>query len=160
MNRVGIGVDVHQFAADRRLVMGGIEIPHDRGLAGHSDADVLAHAVADALLGAAALGDIGKFYPDTDSRWKDLDSLVILDDIAVRFAALGAQINNIDATVVAQEPKLAPHIPAMQQAMAARLKIAPEQLGIKATTSEWLGFTGRKEGILAIAVASIEFQAG
>ena len=140
--------------------MGGIEIPHDRGLAGHSDADVLAHAVADALLGAAALGDIGKFYPDTDPRWKDLDSLVILDDIAARFAALGARINNIDATVVAQEPKLAPHIPAMQQAMAARLKIAPEQLGIKATTSEWLGFTGRKEGILAIAVASVEFQAG
>ncbi len=158
MNRVGIGVDVHQFAAGRKLILGGVELSHDRGLVGHSDADVLAHAVADALLGAAALGDIGKFYPDTDMKWKDLDSMVILDDIAERFGRLQARINNIDATVIAQEPKLAPQIPAMQRVMAGHLKIEPAQLGVKATTSEWLGFTGRKEGILAVAVASVELE--
>jgi 2-C-methyl-D-erythritol 2,4-cyclodiphosphate synthase len=156
MNRVGIGIDVHQFAPDRKCIIGGVHIPHDRGLLGHSDADVLAHAIADALLGAAALGDIGKFYPDTDMKWKNMDSIVILRDVAEKYRQLNAKINNIDAAIVAQAPKISPHIPKMQEIIAASLGITPSQVGIKATTSEALGFTGRKEGIVSIAMASVE----
>jgi 2-C-methyl-D-erythritol 2,4-cyclodiphosphate synthase len=156
MNRVGIGIDVHQFAPNRKCIIGGVHIPHDQGLLGHSDADVLTHAIADALLGAAALGDIGKFYPDTDMKWKNMDSMVILRDVAEKYRQLKAKINNIDAAIVAQAPKISPHIPKMQEIIAANLGITATQVGIKATTSEAMGFTGRKEGIVAIAMASIE----
>ena len=138
------------------MVIGGVRVPHEMGLKGHSDADVLAHAVADALLGAAALGDIGKFYPDTDLKFKGMDSMVIVREVAEKLRALGARIVNVDATIVAQAPKLAPHIPKMQETMARNLGVAPAQVGIKATTSEHLGFTGRKEGIVTVTVASIE----
>ena len=156
MNRVGIGIDVHQFVEGRPLVIGGVRISHEMGLKGHSDADVLAHAVADALLGAAALGDIGKFYPDTDQKLKGMDSMIIVREVAEKLRALGARIVNVDATVVAQVPRLAPHIPKMQDTLARNLGVAPAQVGIKATTSEWMGFTGRKEGIVTVAVASVE----
>ena len=156
MNRVGIGIDVHQFAPDRKCIIGGVHIPHDQGLLGHSDADVLAHAIADALLGAAALGDIGKFYPDTDMKWKDLNSMTILCDVAEKYRQVNAKINNIDAAIVAQAPKISPHIPKMQEIMSTSLGIFPTQIGIKATTSEAMGFTGRKEGIVAIAIVSVE----
>jgi len=156
MNRIGIGIDVHRFAPNRKLIMGGVQIPYELGLEGHSDADVLAHAIADALLGAAALGDIGKFYPDTDMKWKDMDSMIILRDVAEKYRQLKAKINNIDCALVAQAPKISPHIPKMQEIIAANLGITPQQVGIKATTSELMGFTGRKEGIVAIAIASVE----
>ena len=156
MNRIGIGIDVHRFAPNRKLIMGGVQIPYELGLEGHSDADVLAHAIADALLGAAALGDIGKFYPDTDMKWKNMDSLIILHDVAEKYRQLKAKINNIDCAIVAQAPKISPHIPKMQEIIAANLGITPQQVGIKATTSELMGFTGRKEGIVAIAIASVE----
>jgi 2-C-methyl-D-erythritol 2,4-cyclodiphosphate synthase len=156
MNRVGIGIDVHRFAPNRKLIIGGVHIPYDQGLEGHSDADVLAHAIADALLGAAALGDIGKFYPDTDMKFKNMDSMIILRDVAEKFRSLGAMIVNIDAALVAQVPKLSPHISKMQEIIGNNLDIATTQIGIKATTSELMGFTGRKEGIVAIAIASVE----
>jgi len=156
MNRAGIGIDVHRFAPNRKLIIGGVQIPYEFGLEGHSDADVLVHAIADALLGAAALGDIGKFYPDTEMQWKDMNSMVILRDVAEKYRSLHAKINNIDAAIIAQAPKLAPHIPRMQEIIAANLRLTPEQVGIKATTSELMGFTGRKEGIVAIAIVSVE----
>ena len=156
MNRIGIGIDVHRFAPNRKLIMGGVQIPYELGLEGHSDADVLAHAIADALLGAAALGDIGKFYPDTDMKWKDMDSMIILRDVAEKYRQIKAKINNIDCAIVAQAPKISPHIPKMQEIIAANLGITPQQVGIKATTSELMGFTGRKEGIVAIAMVSVE----
>ena len=156
MNRVGIGIDVHRFAPNRKCIIGGVHIPHESGLLGHSDADVLAHAIADALLGAVSLGDIGKFYPDTDMKWKDMNSMIILRDVAEKFRQLKAKINNIDAAIVAQAPKISPHISKMQEIMAANLGITPLQIGIKATTSEAMGFTGRKEGIVAIAMVSVE----
>jgi 2-C-methyl-D-erythritol 2,4-cyclodiphosphate synthase len=156
MNRVGIGIDVHRFAAGPKLIIGGVHIPHEFGLEGHSDADVLAHAIADALLGAAALGDIGKFYPDTDMKYKDINSMIILRDVAAKYWQLHARVINIDAAIIAQVPKLSPHIPSMQEIIAANLGINPEQVGIKATTSELMGFTGRNEGIVAIAIASVE----
>lgn len=156
MNRVGIGIDVHRFAPNRPLIIGGVRIPHELGLEGHSDADVLAHAIADALLGAAALGDIGKFYPDTDMKYKDMNSMIILRDVAEKYRQLKAKINNIDAAIIAQAPKLSPHIPGMQEIIGANLGIPAERVGIKATTSELMGFTGRKEGIVAFAIASVE----
>ena len=156
MNRVGIGIDVHRFAAGRKLILGGVEIPHEKGLEGHSDADALAHAIADALLGAVALGDIGKFYPDTDMKFKGMDSMIILRDVAAKLQKLGAKIANIDAAIVAQVPKLSPHIPKMQEILGENLGVAPSAVGIKATTSELMGFTGRKEGIVVIAIASVE----
>jgi 2-C-methyl-D-erythritol 2,4-cyclodiphosphate synthase len=156
MNRVGIGIDVHRFAEGRKCVIGGVEIPHTHGLEGHSDADVLAHAIADALLGAAALGDIGKFYPPSDTKWKNMDSMVIVRECAERVRKAGGRINNIDAAIIAESPKLSPHIPKMQEVLAKNLGIASTQVGIKATTSELMGFTGRKEGIVAIAIASVE----
>jgi 2-C-methyl-D-erythritol 2,4-cyclodiphosphate synthase len=156
MNRVGIGIDVHRFAASRKCIIGGVEIPHTHGLEGHSDADVLAHAIADALLGAAALGDIGKFYPPSDMKWKNMDSMVIVRECAERVRKAGGRINNIDAAIVAESPKLSPHIPKMQEVLAKNMGVAPTQVGIKATTSELMGFTGRKEGVVAIAIASVE----
>lgn len=156
MNRVGIGIDVHQFAPNRKCIIGGVDIPHEVGLLGHSDADVLAHAIADALLGAAALGDIGKYYPPSEMKWKDMNSLILLRECAERVRQAGAKINNVDAMIIAQAPKMAPHIPAMQANLAKHMGITPGQVGVKATTSEHMGFTGRKEGIVVVAIASIE----
>lgn len=156
MNRVGIGIDVHQFAPGRKCIIGGVDIPHDVGLLGHSDADVLAHAIADALLGAAALGDIGKYYPPEDMKFKNLDSMVIVRECADRVRQAGAKISNVDAMIIAQAPKMAPHIPKMQEILAKHMGIAPSQVGIKATTSEHMGFTGRKEGIVVVAIAALE----
>ena len=156
MNRVGIGIDVHQFAPNRKLIIGGVEIPYELGLLGHSDADVLAHAIADALLGAAALGDIGKYYPPSDMKFKNMDSMVIVRESADRVRQAGGRINNVDSMIVAQAPKLAAHIPKMQEILAKNLGITVGQVGIKATTSEHMGFTGRKEGIVVVAIASVE----
>lgn len=156
MNRVGIGVDVHRFAPERKLIIGGVAIPYELGLEGHSDADVLAHAVADALLGALALGDIGKYYPPSDMKFKNMDSMVILRECAERVRQAGGRINNVDSMIIAQAPKLAPYIAQMQEVLARNLGIATGQVGLKATTSEHLGFTGRKEGIVVVAIASVE----
>ena len=156
MNRVGIGIDVHRFVAGRRCIIGGVDIAHEVGLEGHSDADVLAHAVADALLGAAALGDIGKFYPPDDKQFKDMDSMVIVRECAERVRQASGRINNVDAMIVAQAPKMAPHIPQMRETIAKHMGVSPSQVGIKATTSEHMGFTGRKEGIVVVAIASVE----
>lgn len=156
MNRVGIGIDVHRFAPNRKLIMGGVDIPHEMGLEGHSDADVLAHAISDALLGAAALGDIGKFYPPSDAKFKDMDSMIIIRECAERVRKAGGRVNNVDAMIVAESPKMAPHISKMQDNLAKNMGVTPSQVGIKATTSEHMGFTGRKEGIVVIAISSVE----
>jgi 2-C-methyl-D-erythritol 2,4-cyclodiphosphate synthase len=156
MNRVGIGIDVHRLVAGRKCIVGGVEIPHEAGLEGHSDADVLAHAIADALLGAAALGDIGKYYPPSDMKFKDLDSMVIVRECAERLRQAGGRINNVDAVIIAQAPKMAPHIPRMQEVLGRNMGVAPTQVGVKATTSEHMGFTGRAEGIVAIAIVSVD----
>lgn len=153
--RVGSGYDVHALVPGRRLVLGGVEIAHETGLAGHSDADVLLHAVCDALLGAAALGDIGALFPDSDPAYKDMDSAVFCRRAAQELRAAGYEIGNVDATVIAQRPKLAPHIPQMRSNIAAALGIAVEQVSVKATTTERLGFAGREEGIAAEAVATV-----
>lgn len=152
--RIGQGFDVHALAAGRKLVIGGVEIPHDRGLAGHSDADVLLHAICDALLGAAALGDLGRHFPDSDPKWRDADSRALLR--AVRALLGGRRIVNIDATIIAQAPRVAPHVPAMVANIAADLELAPAAVSVKATSTEGLGFVGRGEGIAAQAVALIE----
>ncbi len=156
MNRVGIGYDVHQLAPGRRLVLGGVEIPHAKGLAGHSDADALCHAIADALYGALGVGDIGQHFPNTDRANKDRSSLDFLRHARELAGSKRAAIVNIDATVIAQEPKLMPHMARMKQSVAAALGIRADQVGIKATTNEHLGFIGRGEGIAAMAVASVE----
>ena len=153
--RIGQGYDVHKLVQDRRLVLGGVEVPYRLGLLGHSDADVLAHAVMDALLGAAALGDIGKLFPDSDPAYAGADSLVLLRRVAEVLAEHGYGIGNVDATVLAQRPKLAPHIPEMRERLAAAMGIGPGQVSVKATTEEGLGFTGTGEGIAAHAVALI-----
>ena len=153
--RTGMGYDVHAFAENRKLILGGVNIPHDRGLLGHSDADVLIHAVMDALLGAAALGDIGKHFPDTDLRYKGISSLLLLGHVSELLSSHGWTIVNIDVTVIAQRPKIAPHIPQMKKIMAEVLKISESQINIKGTTTERLGFMGREEGIASQAVASI-----
>lgn len=150
--RIGHGYDVHRLVADRKLILGGVDIPWDKGLLGHSDADVLVHAVMDALLGAAAMGDIGKHFPDTDSAYKDADSLMLLQKVGEKISAAGYAVCNIDATVLAQKPKLAPHISQMVENIACTLGIEPSQVNVKATTEEHLGFTGREEGIAAHAV--------
>ena len=150
--RIGTGFDVHAFADGRALVIGGVTIAHPRGLAGHSDADVLLHAVADALLGALALGDIGMHFPDTDPRFRGADSRVLLRHVASLVAGRGYAVGNLDATVIAQAPRLAPHVPAMRANIAADLRCAVDQVSVKATTTERLGFTGREEGIAAEAV--------
>ncbi len=155
MNRVGIGYDVHQFKEGRKLVVGGVHIPHDKGLDGHSDADVLAHAIADALLGAIGEADIGKHFPVNDPRWDGIDSMVILEQVAKLVRRDGANIVNVDSTIIAQEPKMAPHIATMKARIADALHIRPYQVGIKATTNEHMGFIGRGEGIAAMAVASV-----
>lgn len=153
--RVGQGYDVHAFAAGRALILGGVTIEHPVGLAGHSDADVLAHAIADALLGAARLGDIGRHFPDTDPAFKGADSLVLLESVARKLEAEGYGIVNVDALIIAQAPKMAPHIPAMQENLARAMGVEPGRVNVKATTTEKLGFTGRKEGIASSAVALI-----
>jgi 2-C-methyl-D-erythritol 2,4-cyclodiphosphate synthase len=153
MTRVGIGYDVHRFAEGRRLVLGGVEIAHERGLEGHSDADVLVHAIIDALIGAAGLEDIGALFPDTDPAFKDADSIDLLRDVA---AQLDARIENIDATVVIERPKLAPHRDEMRERIAAALGIDSSRVNVKATRGEGMGFVGREEGVAAMAVAALE----
>jgi 2-C-methyl-D-erythritol 2,4-cyclodiphosphate synthase len=154
--RIGQGFDVHALVAGRRLVLGGVEIPFDRGLEGHSDADVLVHAVIDALLGAAALGDIGRHFPDTDPHYRDADSRALLREVGAKLAQAGLRVCNVDATVIAQAPRLAPHIDAMTSNLASDLGLARERVNVKATTTETLGFTGRGEGVAAMAVALVE----
>ncbi|HIQ70145.1 MAG TPA: 2-C-methyl-D-erythritol 2,4-cyclodiphosphate synthase [Candidatus Avoscillospira stercorigallinarum] len=154
--RIGHGYDVHRLIAGRKLILGGVEIPYILGLDGHSDADVLLHAVMDALLGAAALGDIGHLFPDTDPAYKGISSLKLLAVVAARIREKGFEIGNIDATVIAQKPKLAPFIEAMRKETARVLQIDPDRLNIKATTEEHLGFSGREEGIAAHAVCLLE----
>ena len=154
--RVGQGFDVHRLAAGRRLVIGGVEIEHDQGLLGHSDADVLLHAICDALLGAAALGDIGKHFPDSDARYKGIDSRELLRQVAILLEDRGRRVVNVDATIIAEAPRMAPHIPRMVANIAADLGIEPHYVNVKATTTEGLGFAGRGEGIAAQAVCLIE----
>lgn len=154
--RIGHGYDVHRFAENRKLILGGVEIEYAYGLLGHSDADVLAHAVSDALLGAAALGDIGKLFPDTDSRYSGADSIELLKKVVALLAEKGYRVGNVDATVVAQKPKLLPHIAAMREKIANACLVETDRVNIKATTEEGLGFTGALEGIAAHAVALIE----
>lgn len=156
MSLVGIGYDSHRLAAGRRLVIGGVEIPHERGLEGHSDADVLAHAIADALLGAAGLGDIGEHFPDTDERWRDADSIELLRAVAAMLAERGLRVVNVDCTVVMQEPRLAPHRRAIRARLAGALELTDERVNVKASTGERIGFVGRGEGVAALAVASVE----
>jgi 2-C-methyl-D-erythritol 2,4-cyclodiphosphate synthase len=158
MNRVGIGYDVHQLVKGRKLFLGGIELSHDKGLEGHSDADVLIHAIADAILGALGQGDIGHHFSNTDKRWKDVSSLVFLEEIRKLLAGRKAAIENIDASLIAEAPKIAPHIGPMRESMARALGIKPEQINVKATTNEKLGFAGRGEGIAAMAVACIRLE--
>ncbi|GIV60472.1 MAG: 2-C-methyl-D-erythritol 2,4-cyclodiphosphate synthase [Rhodothermaceae bacterium] len=150
--RIGIGYDVHRLVAGRPLILGGVEIPHEKGLEGHSDADVLLHAVADALLGAAALGDIGLHFPDTDERWRGADSRLLLAEVGRRVREAGYRILNLDATVALERPKLRPFIDAMRANIAGALELEPGQVSVKATTSEGLGFVGAREGAAAWAV--------
>jgi len=154
--RIGQGFDVHRLVPGRKLVIGGVEIAHDRGLLGHSDADVLLHAICDALLGAAALGDIGKHFPDTDARFKGIDSRELLRQVAALLEDRGRRVVNVDATIIAEAPRMAPHIPLMVANIAADLGIQPHYVNVKATTTEQLGFTGRGEGIAAQAVCLVE----
>ena len=158
MYRIGNGYDVHRLVEGRKLILGGVNIPHSLGLDGHSDADVLCHALCDSLLGASGAGDLGKHFPDTDDQWKGVSSLVLLEETAKIIAKRGYQITNIDTTIVAQQPKLAPHIQAMTRNIAECLKIHSDQVNIKATTTENLGFTGREEGISAYAVVLLQTQ--
>jgi len=153
--RIGQGYDVHALVPGRRLVVGGVEIAHSHGLLGHSDADVLLHAITDALLGAAALGDIGRHFPDSDPRWRGADSRALLREAAAKVRAAGWSIGNVDTTIVAQAPRMAPHIPAMVAAVAADLGLAQDRVNVKAKTTERLGFAGRGEGIAAQAVALV-----
>ncbi|MFA7400006.1 MAG: 2-C-methyl-D-erythritol 2,4-cyclodiphosphate synthase [Sideroxydans sp.] len=151
--RIGQGFDVHQLVEGRKLIIGGVDIPYSKGLLGHSDADVLLHAICDALLGAAALGDIGKHFADTDAKFKDIDSRILLRDVARKIESVGYRVGNVDATIIAQVPKMAPHIPTMVANIAADLGIGASCVNVKATTTEHLGYTGRGEGIAAQAVA-------
>ena len=153
--RIGHGYDVHRLVTDRKLILGGVEIPHEKGLLGHSDADVVTHAVMDALLGAAGMWDIGHAFPDTDMKYKDISSLLLLEQVADMLKEKGFTVGNIDATIVAQRPKLAPYIPEMRSNMAAVLGISVDRINIKATTEEGLSFTGSEDGIAAHAVALI-----
>lgn len=154
--RIGHGYDVHRLVEGRRLILGGVDIPYEKGLLGHSDADVLLHAIADALLGAAALGDIGKLFPDTDKKYEGADSLILLQRVATRIYCEGYAISNVDATVIAQAPKLAPHIQKMRANIARALNLDISCVSVKATTEEHLGFTGEGLGISAHAVCLIE----
>lgn len=154
--RIGHGYDVHRLVEGRRCIIGGVDIPHETGLLGHSDADVLIHAVMDALLGAAAMGDIGRLFPDTDPQFAGADSVLLLRNVGERLAAAGWKLGNIDATVIAQAPRMAPHIETMRKNIADALGIGMGQVNVKATTEEHLGFTGAKEGIAAHAVCVID----
>jgi 2-C-methyl-D-erythritol 2,4-cyclodiphosphate synthase len=154
--RIGQGFDVHPLVAGRKLVVGGVEIPYDKGLLGHSDADVLLHAICDALLGAAGLGDIGKHFPDSDARYKGIDSRELLRHCVALVRSRGLQVGNVDATIIAQAPRMAPHIPRMVANIAADLEVGTDFVNVKATTTEELGFTGRGEGIAAQAVCLLE----
>lgn len=156
MTRFGMGYDVHQLVENRKLIIGGVDIPYEKGLLGHSDADVLLHAISDALLGAAALGDIGKHFPDTDPRYKGADSLKLLEEVGNLLAEKGYVVGNVDATIVAQKPKMLPHIPQMRENIARVLRVDMDQINVKATTEEHLGFTGSGQGISSYAVAGIE----
>ena len=156
--RIGNGYDIHQLSPDRRLILGGVEIPHELGLLGHSDADVLTHAIMDAMLGALSLGDIGLYFPPTDPQWKGADSLILLDKVNQLIQEKGWHLGNIDSVVVAERPKLKPHITAMRDRIAAVLQIPPDRIGIKATTNEKLDSVGREEGICAYAVALLFAQ--
>lgn len=156
MIRIGQGYDVHRLVEGRKLIIGGVDIPHNVGLLGHSDADVLLHAISDAILGAAALGDIGKHFPDTDPKFKGADSLVLLSHCGKLVREKGYRINNIDATIVAQRPKMSPHIQTMRENIARALEIEINQVNVKATTEEKLGFTGTEQGISSYAAALIE----
>ncbi len=156
MTRFGMGYDVHRLVEGRKLILGGVEIPWEKGLLGHSDADVLLHAIADALLGAAALGDIGKHFPDTDDKFKGADSMKLLAEVAKLVGDKGYRVGNVDATIVAQAPKLAPHIEKMAENIARVLGVERDCVNVKATTEERLGFTGSGEGMSAYAVAGIE----
>jgi 2-C-methyl-D-erythritol 2,4-cyclodiphosphate synthase len=158
--RVGQGYDVHALVPGRRLVIGGVHIPHERGLLGHSDADVLAHAITDALLGAAGLGDIGRHFPDTDSQFAGADSLVLLAEAARRVRNAGYSVGNVDATIVAQAPRMAPHISEMNSRLASAIGVEVGRVNVKARTTERLGFEGRGEGISAHAIALIEDAGG
>lgn len=157
--RIGHGYDVHRLVPNRPLIIGGVEIPHETGLLGHSDADVLTHAIMDALLGALALGDIGKLFPDTDPAYEGADSIALAREVAKRIHAEGYEIGNLDATIIAQAPKLAPHIPAMRERLALALDISVGQISVKATTEEKLGFTGEKLGIAAHAICLLQKKA-
>ena len=156
MTRFGMGYDVHQLVENRKLIIGGVDIPYEKGLLGHSDADVLLHAISDALLGAAALGDIGKHFPDTDPRYKGADSLKLLEEVGNLLAEKGYVVGNVDATIVAQKPKMLPHIPQMRENIARVLHVDIDQINVKATTEEHLGFTGSGQGISSYAVAGVE----
>jgi len=156
MIRIGQGYDVHRLTKDRKLILGGVDIPYEKGLLGHSDADVLTHAIMDALLGAAAMGDIGKMFPDTDEKYKGADSIALLKAVKKRLADEGYSISNVDSTIVAQKPKLAPYIELMRKNIANAMDIPVDAVSVKATTEEKLGFTGSGEGISAQAVALIE----
>ncbi len=151
--RIGQGFDVHQLVVGRKLIIGGVDIPYEKGLLGHSDADVLLHAICDALLGAAALGDIGKHYADTDAEYEDIDSRILLRDVVRQITEAGFRVGNVDATIIAQAPKMAPHIPQMIANIADDLGVQRHAVNVKATTTEQLGYTGRGEGIAAQAVA-------
>ena len=156
MIRTGLGFDAHRFASGRRLVLGGVDIPHPTGLMGHSDADVLVHAIADALLGAVAAGDIGQHFPDSDPEWKDADSLILLRQVAEIVRARRAAILNVDAMVMAERPRLLRHVPAMRENLAAAIGVPVDCVSVKATTAERMGAIGREEGMAAMAVATVD----
>ena len=154
-SRCGIGFDAHAFAKNRRLVLGGVEIEYRFGLAGHSDADVLVHAIIDALFGATGLGDIGTHFPDTDEAFKDISSLLLLENARDKVLERDWQVGNVDATIIAQKPRLGPYIDSMRSRLAATLKVGQDRINIKATTTEKMGFTGREEGLAAVAIVSV-----
>jgi 2-C-methyl-D-erythritol 2,4-cyclodiphosphate synthase len=155
MTLTGIGYDSHRLIPGRRLILGGVEVPHDRGLDGHSDADVLTHAVIDALLGAAGMGDIGEHFPDSEERWRDADSICLLADVVARLRVAGMEVVNVDATVVMERPKLAPHRDAIQTLLGGTLGVAVGRVNVKASTGEGIGFVGRGEGVAALAIAAL-----
>jgi 2-C-methyl-D-erythritol 2,4-cyclodiphosphate synthase len=156
MVHVGIGYDVHQLVPGRKLVLGGVDIPHAKGLDGHSDADALMHAICDAVLGALGEADIGHFFPNTDPRWRGVPSKIFLEEAARQAARRGGKIVNVDATIIAQAPKIYPYIAEMKKCIAAALAVSEKQIGVKATTNEHMGFIGREEGIAAMAVAGVD----
>lgn len=156
MTLTGIGYDSHRLAQGRRLILGGVEIPHEQGLEGHSDADVLTHAVIDALLGAAGLGDIGEHFPDTDERYRDADSIELLQAVVAMIAAEGLALVNVDCTVIMEAPKLAPHRDAIRERLAEALGVQPQRVNVKASTGERMGFVGRGEGVATLAIASLD----